>query len=74
MKAIRSLIIFVFVISVSEAQESPKIEYEQYTLKNGLRVVVHEDRKAPIVNVNVWYHVGSKDEDPEKTGKIKFHT
>lgn len=44
------------------------IAYEQFTLPNGLRVVVHTDRKAPIVAVNIWYHVGSKDEQPGKTG------
>ncbi|GAB4115974.1 MAG: pitrilysin family protein [Wenzhouxiangellaceae bacterium] len=44
------------------------IDYEQFQLDNGLRVVVHEDRKAPIVAVSVWYHVGSKDEKPGKTG------
>lgn len=44
------------------------IPYERFTLDNGLRVVVHEDRKAPIVAVGVWYHVGSKDEKPGKTG------
>ncbi|MCA8894057.1 MAG: insulinase family protein, partial [Amphiplicatus sp.] len=41
---------------------------EQFTLENGLRVVVHEDRKAPLVAVSVWYHVGSKDEPEGKTG------
>ncbi len=44
------------------------IPYEKFTLDNGLRVVVHEDRKAPIVAVSVWYHVGSKDEPEGKTG------
>ncbi len=44
------------------------IPYEQFTLPNGLRVVVHTDRKAPIVAVNIWYHVGSKDETPGRTG------
>jgi len=44
------------------------IPYEKFTLKNGLRVIVHEDRKAPIVAVGVWYHVGSKDEPAGKTG------
>ena len=38
------------------------IPYETFTLANGLRVVVHEDRKAPVVAVSVWYNVGSKDE------------
>ena len=45
-----------------------EIPYERFELENGLRVVVHEDRKAPIVAVGVWYHVGSKDEKPGKTG------
>ncbi len=44
------------------------IPFEKFTLDNGLRVIVHEDRKAPIVAVSVWYHVGSKDEKPGKTG------
>jgi zinc protease len=44
------------------------IPYEKFTLANGLTVVVHTDRKAPIVAVNVWYHVGSKNEVAGKTG------
>ncbi|WP_332812174.1 M16 family metallopeptidase [Sphingomonas sp.] len=44
------------------------IPYQQFTLANGLRVIVHEDRKAPIVAVSVWYNVGSKDEPAGKTG------
>ncbi|GHF18638.1 peptidase M16 [Kordiimonas sediminis] len=44
------------------------IPYEKFVLDNGLTVIVHEDRKAPIVAVNVWYHVGSKDEPAGKTG------
>ena len=45
-----------------------KIPYTKHILPNGLTVVLHEDHKAPIVSVNVWYHVGSKDEKPGKTG------
>ena len=44
------------------------ISYDSFTLDNGLRVIVHTDRKAPIVAVNVWYAVGSKDEKPGQTG------
>ncbi|MBM4281592.1 MAG: insulinase family protein [Deltaproteobacteria bacterium] len=44
------------------------IPFEQFTLDNGLRVVVHTDKKAPIVAVNVWYHVGSKDEPAGRSG------
>ena len=45
------------------------IPFEQFTLPNGLRVIVHTDRKAPIVAVNIWYHVGSKD---EPAGRSRF--
>jgi zinc protease len=44
------------------------IACEQFTLDNGLTVIVHEDHKTPVVAVNVWYHVGSKNEKPGKTG------
>jgi predicted Zn-dependent peptidase len=44
------------------------IAFEQFTLPNGLRVIVHTDRKAPIVSVNIWYQVGSKNELPGRTG------
>jgi zinc protease len=44
------------------------IEYTEFTLDNGLRLIVHEDHKAPIVAVNLWYHVGSKNEKRGKTG------
>ena len=54
----------------SPAVEIPSLDipYQAFTLDNGLRVVIHEDHKAPIVAVNLWYHVGSKDETPGKTG------
>lgn len=45
-----------------------QIPYQKFVLKNGLTLLVHEDRKAPIVAVNVWYHVGSKNEKAGKTG------
>src|SRR6202142_3335724 len=44
------------------------IPYERFVLTNGLTVIVHEDHKAPIVAINTWYHVGSKNEKPAKTG------
>ena len=47
---------------------SIKLDYDRFTLKNGLTVIVHEDHKAPVVFVGVWYHVGSKDEPEGKTG------
>ena len=44
------------------------VKYKKYVLDNGLRLIVHEDHKAPIAAVNVWYHVGSKNEKPGKSG------
>src|SRR5579883_636416 len=44
------------------------IPYQKFVLSNGLMLIVHEDHKAPIVAVNIWYHVGSKNEKPGKTG------
>lgn len=46
----------------------PPIKYQEVTLKNGLRVIMHEDHSTPIVAVNVWYHVGSKNEVVGRTG------
>ena len=48
--------------------QDPDIPFEEFRLDNGLRVIVHEDRKAPIVAITLWYHVGSKNEVPGKTG------
>ncbi len=45
-----------------------EIPCEEFVLDNGLKVIVHEDHKAPIVALNIWYHVGSKNEKPRKTG------
>ena len=44
------------------------IPFTKYTLDNGLRLIVHQDTKAPVIAVNVWYHVGSKNEKAGKTG------
>jgi zinc protease len=46
----------------------PPIKHTEFKLKNGLRVITHEDRSTPIVAVNVWYHVGSKNETDGRTG------
>lgn len=53
---------------LSELAASVALKHDSFTLPNGLRVVVHTDRKAPVVAVSVWYHVGSKDEPLGKTG------
>ncbi len=53
---------------ISELVKAVDIPYQSFTLDNGLRVIVHEDRKAPVVAVSVWYRVGSKHEPKGKTG------
>ncbi|MSP16688.1 MAG: insulinase family protein [Myxococcales bacterium] len=46
----------------------PKVPFEKYVLANGLEVVLHQDRRVPLVFVSVWYHVGSGDETPGRSG------
>jgi predicted Zn-dependent peptidase len=55
-------------VTMAASKPVVDIPYEAFTLPNGLRVIVHTDRKAPIVAVNVWYHVGSKDEPAGRSG------
>ena len=65
----------IFSISMAigmDAQAQNKIEFEQYKLKNGLNVILHEDHSTPIVAVTVLYHVGSKNENQERTGFAHF--
>ncbi len=45
-----------------------EIAYERYQLDNGLEVILHQDRRVPLVAVNIWYHVGSGDEQPGRSG------
>ena len=62
------LVSIVFATHPARAGDESLIPYEKFKLDNGLTVIVHTDRKAPIVAVNLWYHVGSKNERPGKTG------
>jgi zinc protease len=50
------------------AEKLPAIKFTEFTLPNGLRVILHEDHSTPIVSVNIWYHVGSKNEVVGRTG------
>jgi len=58
----------VFFAAAAVRAQDVDIPYQKFVLDNGLTVIVHEDHKAPIVAVNTWYHVGSKNEKPGKTG------
>jgi zinc protease len=63
-------LLFSLIPSPTLAQTADKIDipFQKFVLDNGLTLVVHEDHKAPIVAFNIWYHVGSKNEKPGKTG------
>ena len=65
---IAPVVLALFAYGTAQAQSIPKIPFEKYTLPNGLQVILHEDHSVPLVSVNVWYHVGSGDEDPGRTG------
>lgn len=78
-KLVVVMMIVLGMIGMAQAQkgkQNPHLElirkvdipFQKYVLKNGLTLIVHEDHKAPIVAVNVWYHVGSKNEKKGKTG------
>src|SRR5688572_31341359 len=67
------LLVTVSLMSMSavaqkNADKLPPIKFEEFSLKNGLRVIMHRDTSTPIVAVNLWYHVGSKNEVVGRTG------
>jgi zinc protease len=64
----RAILVLPLIAAPLAAQAPVDIPYTRFTLTNGLTVLVHEDHKAPIVAVNVWYHVGSKNERAGRTG------
>lgn len=70
MKRIVLLCIGLCLVFSLNAQN--KVEYVEYDLPNGLHVILHQNNKTPIVAVSVMYHVGSKNEDPERTGFAHF--
>lgn len=69
----RKLIIILMMLSTLIVfADSKEIEFEEYDLDNGLHVILHQDNSTPIVAVSVMFHVGSKNEDPERTGFAHF--
>lgn len=66
-----TLFSFLLVINLIYSQ-STKIDFEEYELKNGLKVLLHENHRTPIVAVSVMYHVGAKNEQPDRTGFAHF--
>lgn len=66
--ALISVLMLVIGVSAQSRITLPKLAVEEYNLPNGLRVILHQDTSAPTVTVNIWYHVGSKNEVVGKTG------
>src|SRR5215470_13995095 len=68
----RSAVLALLLVATAASAEPkltvPKVPFEKVVLPNGLQVILHTDKKLPLVHVNLWYHVGSKNEKPGKTG------
>jgi predicted Zn-dependent peptidase len=65
-----TLVLFFICASISIAQD--KINFTEYNLDNGMHVILHQDKSTPIVAVTMTYHVGSKNEHPDRTGFAHF--
>ncbi len=72
MRSFFSLITAVLFLAAPLSGQMNKMEYVEYTLDNGLHVILHQDKSTPIVAISVMYHVGSKNENPERTGFAHF--
>ncbi|MFH0894362.1 MAG: pitrilysin family protein [Bacteroidota bacterium] len=65
-------VLFATTIMAQTAQQNKKLEYTEYDLPNGLHVILHQDNSNPIVAVSIMYHVGSKNENADRTGFAHF--
>lgn len=65
-------LIMATALGIAGSVSAQGIEFEEYDLDNGLHVILHEDHSTPIVTVSVMYHVGSKDEEPDRRGFAHF--
>lgn len=72
MRFFLSLTFITLMAANSAFGQMNKLAFEQYTLDNGMHVILHQDKSTPIVAVSVMYHVGSKNENPERTGFAHF--
>jgi len=66
------LIAFISLFTFTLNAQMNKIEFTEFTLDNGLHVILHKDSSNPIVAISIMYHVGSKNENPERTGMAHF--
>ncbi len=68
----KSFFTLVLLLLVGLHSNAQKVEFEEYDLDNGMHVILHQDNTAPVVITSVFYHVGSKDEQPDRTGFAHF--
>ena len=68
----KNLFITILLIIFPNLLFSQKIDFIEYNLDNGMHVILHRDASVPLVVTSVMYHVGAKDEDPERTGFAHF--
>lgn len=66
------ILMFMFLSVSLLLSQARKIDFTEYDLENGLHVILHQDSSTPIVAVSIMYHVGSKNEDPKRTGFAHF--
>ena len=68
----RSILTLIAVFLLVFSSNAQKVEFEEYDLSNGMHVILHQDNSAPVVTTSVMYHVGAKDEQPDRTGMAHF--
>ncbi len=68
----KSLFTLASLVFFSQLTNAQKVEFEAYDLDNGMHVILHQDNTAPVVITSVMYHVGAKDEQPDRTGFAHF--
>ncbi|WP_405609812.1 M16 family metallopeptidase [Polaribacter sp. Asnod1-A03] len=68
----KSILSLASAFLVAFSANAQKVEFEEYDLSNGMHVILHQDNSAPVVTTSVMYHVGAKDEQPDRTGMAHF--
>ena len=68
----KSILTLASAVLIAFSANAQKVEFEEYDLSNGMHVILHQDNTAPVVTTSVMYHVGAKDEQPDRTGMAHF--
>jgi len=68
----KKLILFSIILFCSKNLNAQQVDFTEYDLDNGMHVILHKDNTAPVVTTSVMYHVGAKDENPDRTGFAHF--